>query len=211
MAERELTMSRRGGFTLIEVMLALSLFALLGAILYGALSLGQGATQKTQAAFEKNQHLRSVMDLLGSYIRSSYPLRAAPQDAAIFYQGGEQELSFVSAYSVALGGRGMARIHLQLDRGGSDGDGALTLAEELPAGTDEGGGGAYSHSFVLREGVAELHFAYLDAQPDKDEWAEKWDGQEKRTLPRAVRMTFRSAGGGESEWVFPIMMKVLAP
>lgn len=208
MAEREPTMSRRGGFTLIEVMLALSLFALLGAILYGALSLGQRATQKTQAAFEKNQHLRSVMDLLGSYIRSSYPLRPAPQDGAIFYQGDEQELSFVSAYSVALGGRGMARIHLQLNGGDSDGNGALTLTEELPASAE---GSAYSHSFVLREGVGELHFAYLDAQPDKDEWAEKWDGTEKRVLPRAVRMTFRSAGGGESEWVFPIMMKVLAP
>lgn len=83
-------LASRTGFTLIEVMLALSLFALLGVVLYAAMSLGQGAAKKTEAVFEKNQHLRSVMDLLGSYIRSSYPLRPAPQDASIYYQGEEK-------------------------------------------------------------------------------------------------------------------------
>lgn len=201
---------RQAGFTLIEVMLALSLFALLGVILYGAMSLGQGAAKKTEAVFEKNQHLRSVMDLLASYIRSSYPLRSTPQDAAIFYQGEEQELNFVSAYSVAMGGRGMAKISVRFDRDGESGSGALKLDEELPASAD-GGAGAYRNSFTLREGVADFRFAYLDPQLDKEDWAEKWDGKEKRVLPRAVRMSFRAEGGREIEWTFPVMMVVLAP
>jgi prepilin-type N-terminal cleavage/methylation domain-containing protein len=210
MARRHTKMFRHAGFTLIEVMLALSLFALLGAILYGAISIAQAAAQKSQASFEKSQQLRSAMDLLGTYIRSSYPLRPAQQDAAIFYQGEEQELSFVSAYSVAMGGRGMARIHVQLD-GGSDGGGALKLEEELPATMGDESAGGYRNSFVLGEGVSEFRFSYLDAQAEKDEWAVKWDGKEKRTLPRAVRLTFRAGGGAEVEWTFPVMMKVLAP
>ncbi len=202
--------SARAGFTLIEVMLALSLFALLGTILYGAMSLGQAASQKTQAVFEKNQHLRSVMDLLGSYIRSAYPFRPSLQDAGIFYQGDEEELSFVSAYSVSMGGRGMAKIHVRWNRD-SSGAGALKLEEELPASGDGETSGGYRNSFVLREGISEFHFSYLDSQPDKDQWAEKWDGKEKRMLPRAVRLTFRGAGGPEIQWVFPVMMMVLAP
>ncbi|MBM4264490.1 MAG: prepilin-type N-terminal cleavage/methylation domain-containing protein [Deltaproteobacteria bacterium] len=171
-------LASRTGFTLIEVMLALSLFALLGVVLYAAMSLGQGAAKKTEAVFEKNQHLRSVMDLLGSYIRSSYPLRPAPQDASIYYQGEEKELSFISAYSVAMGGRGMAKINLRFDREGEGPGGALTLEEELPANAD-GGAGAYRNSFTLREGVSDFRLAYLDPQLDKEDWAEKWDGKEK--------------------------------
>lgn len=200
----------RAGFTLIEVMLALSLFALLGAVLYGAMSLGQAAAKKTEAVFEKNQQLRSVMDLLASYIRSSYPLRPTPQDASVFYQGDEQELSFVSAYSVAMGGRGMAKISVRFDRDGEGQSGALKLEEELPASAD-GGAGAYRNSVVLRDGVSDFRFAYLDPQLDKEDWAEKWDGKEKRILPRAVRMSFRADGGREIEWTFPLMMVVLAP
>lgn len=200
----------RAGFTLLEVMLALSLFALLGAVLYGAMSVGQSAAKKTEAAFEKNQHLRSVMDLLASYVRSSYPLRPAPQDASIFYQGDEQELNFVSAYSVAMGGRGMAKVSLRFERDGESASGALKLEEELPASAD-GGAGAYRNSFVLREGVSDFRLAYLDPQLDKEDWAEKWDGKEKRVLPRAVRLSFRGDGGREIEWTFPVMMVVLAP
>jgi len=210
MAQRQQRILARAGFTLIEVMLAMSLFALLAAILYGAISLAQGAVQKSQASFEKSQHLRSVMDLLGSYVRSSFPFRPALQDAAIFYRGDEQELSFVSAYSVAMGGRGMARIHVQWDRG-SGGVGALKLEEELPVTADDESSSGYRNSFVLREGVSEFRFSYLDPQADKDEWAEKWDGKEKRVLPRAVRLTFRAEGGQEIQWVFPVMMTVLAP
>ena len=187
-------------------MLALALFALLGAVLYGAVSLGQGAARKTEASFENNQRLRSVMDLLASYIRSSYPFRPNLQDAAIFYQGDEQELNFVSAHSVAMGGRGIAKIHLAVEPE----TGMLKLEEALPVTSDEGAGG-YHNSFTLREGVSDFRFSYLDPQPDKGEWAEKWDGKEKRLLPRAVRMSFRVENGREIEWTFPIMMTVLAP
>jgi prepilin-type N-terminal cleavage/methylation domain-containing protein len=54
------------GFTLIEVVLALSIFALMGAILYGAFSLSHSAVEKSQASFERNQKLRSFTDLRGS-------------------------------------------------------------------------------------------------------------------------------------------------
>ena len=45
------------GFTLIEVVLALSIFALIGAVLYGAFSLSHSAVEKSQASYEDNQKL----------------------------------------------------------------------------------------------------------------------------------------------------------
>ena len=66
------------GFTLIEVVLALTIFALLGTILYGAFALSHNALAKSQISAERNQAQRATADLLGSYIRSAYPYRSSP-------------------------------------------------------------------------------------------------------------------------------------
>ena len=198
------------GFTLIEVVLALSIFALIGTILYGAFSLGNRALTKSQASFEKNQKLRSVGDLLGSYIRSSYPYRASAQDQTIFYEGEEDSLTFVSSFSLAMGGRGMAKIHIYRE-GEPTKDGILKLEEETPVRFDDTGEeGGQRNSVALQAGVDSFQLSYLDPQSEDEKWEERWDGQERGILPRAVRLTYRTKDGKESRWIIPIMMNVLA-
>ena len=198
------------GFTLVEVVLALTIFALMGAILYGAFSLGHKAVEKAQGVFEKNQELRSFGDLLGSYIRSAYAYRATPQDPAIYFDGEEGQMNFVSAYSLAMGGRGMAMIRISW-QGADDGKGALSLSEELPVRLgEEGGAGGQRNSVELREAVRELRFAYLDPQSGGELWEERWDATERKMLPRAVRLTYRTEAGKEVRWTFPIMVSLLA-
>jgi general secretion pathway protein J len=197
------------GFTLIEVLLALTIFSLMGTILYGAFSLGHSAVQKSQGAFEKNQKLRSLGDLLGSYIRSSHPYRASPQEPTIFFDGTEDRLTFVSAFSVGLGGRGMAKI--EISGGQEDESGTLMLTEETPVRMGEETAEAAQRSSIhLEEGVRELRFAYLDPEANEERWEEIWDGRERRALPRAVRLTYRTREGRAVRWVFPVMMSVLA-
>ena len=203
--------AKPSGFTLVEVMLALSLFALLGTILYGAIALGHGAVEKSRHSFEKNQELRSAVDLLGGYIRSSYPYRLSPQNPSFFYRGEETELNFISSFSLAMGGRGMANIRLFWQSQNGE-EGLLKLEEQVPVRlADENGGGGYNHGVVIRDRVSAFRLAYLDAQSEKEEWVERWDTTERKVLPRAVRLSFRTAADGEVEWVFPVMMSVLAP
>jgi prepilin-type N-terminal cleavage/methylation domain-containing protein len=207
---RPLRNSSNRGFTLVEVLLALTIFALMGTILYGAFALGQKAVEKTQASFEKNQQRRAFADLLGSYIRSSFPYRATPQDPAIYYQGEEQQLSFVSASSLALGGRGMAMIRISW-REGENGDGSLSLSEDLPVRLgEESAAGGQHNSVVLQEGIKQLRFAYLDPQSEGEEWEERWDASERKILPRAVRLSYQTGAGREVHWTFPIMISLLA-
>jgi prepilin-type N-terminal cleavage/methylation domain-containing protein len=200
----------RDAFTLIEVLLALSIFSLMGTILYGAFSLGHSAVEKSQGAFAKNQKLRSIGDLLGSYIRSSHPYRVSPQDPAIFFEGAQDSLTFVSGFSLAMGGRGMAKI--EISREGEDDDsGALRLTEETPVRVGEGAGeGAQRSGIRIEEGIRDLRFAYLDPEATEEKWEEIWGGQERRMLPRAVRLTYRTRDGKEVRWIFPVMMTVLA-
>lgn len=209
-ARQEVRPSAAAGFTLIEVVLALTIFALLGAILYGAFALGQRAVDKSQASAARTQKQRSVADLLGSYIRSAYPYRNSPQDQAVFFEGTSEALAFVSAYSHGLGGRGMAKITIHAD--GSDTKAALQLEEITPVrlDSDEGPTGQ-THRLTLEHEIEGIRIAYLDGDSDSETWEERWDGKERGSLPRAVRVTYRDAGGGEVRWVFPIMMRVLMP
>lgn len=199
------------GFTLIEVVLALTIFALLATILYGAFALSHSALAKSQAAAARSQIQRSTADLLGSYVRSAYPYRDSPQEQTIFFEGESDSLTFVSAYSHGMGGRGMARI--QLTTGAhDDGRTPLALQETTPVRVngDEIGGGQ-THRMVLQERVRDFRLAYLDPQGDEEIWQERWEGRERRMLPRAIRLSFVDEGGRDVRWIFPVMMVVLAP
>lgn len=199
------------GFTLIEVVLALSIFALLGTILYGAFSLSHSALAKSQASAERSQTQRSTADLLGSYIRSAYPYRQSPQDQTIFFEGESDRLVFVSAYSHGMGGRGMAKIQIAVDAG-EGARAALYLEEATPVrvGGEEPAASGQIQRVVMRPRIGDFRLAYLDPQGDEELWQERWDGREQRMLPRAVRLTFVDEGGREVRWIFPVMMVVLA-
>jgi general secretion pathway protein J len=207
------TRNAQNGFTLIEVLLALTIFALMGTILYGAFSLGHGAVEKSQKSFEKNQKLRAVDELLGSYIRSAFPYRSTPQNAPLLFTGESAELTFVSSFSLAMGGRGMAKVHLFWE-GDEKRGGALRLTEEAPVRVpDEEGNEGHEgviNGMVIREGVKEFRISYLDPQSEEEQWEERWDTAERNGLPRAVRLEYRTEGGRKAQWVFPLMMNLLA-
>lgn len=200
------------GFTLIEVVLALSIFALMGAILYGAFSLSHSAVEKSQASFERNQKLRSFTDLMGSYIRSAYPYRQSAQDTTVFFEGQEDQLAFVSSLSLAMGGRGMSKIRISWE-GAEDGAGPIQLEEEVPVRfnlSDDRDPGGLRNDALVHERVKELRFAYLDPKTEEEKWEERWDGSEKLALPRAVRLSYRNSQGKEVRWIFPVMISVLS-
>ena len=208
-----MTRNSQDGFTLIEVLLALTIFALMGTILYGAFSLGHGAVEKSQKSFETNQKLRAVDELLGSYIRSAFPYRSTPQTAPLLFTGESAELTFVSSFSLAMGGRGMAKVRLFWE-GDEKRGGTLRLEEETPVRVqDEEGNEGHEglrNGMVIREGVKEFRISYLDPQSEEEQWEERWDAGERNGLPRAVRLEYRTESGRKAQWVFPLMMNLLA-
>jgi len=203
--------ARAAGFTLIEVVLALTIFALIGGILYGAFSLSHSAVEKSQVNSTRNQKQRSIADLLGSYVRSTFPYRESPEEQTAFFEGNVESLTFVSAYSQGMGGRGMAKIQITKDED-DNGRAMVKLEETAPVRlSSESGGSGQTYSIVLQDNVKEFRLAYLDPQAEEETWEDRWDGRERRMLPRAVRFTYQDERGKEVRWIFPVMMTVLTP
>jgi prepilin-type N-terminal cleavage/methylation domain-containing protein len=199
------------GFTLIEVVLALTIFALMGGILYGAFSLGHGAVERSENHSTRNQKQRSVADLLASYIRSTYPYRESPQEQSAFFEGDSESFTLVSAYSQGMGGRGMAKIQITADED-DNGRTTVKLQETVPVRINsESAAPGLSHEIILYDNVRQFRLAYLDPQAEEESWEERWDARERRVLPRAVRFTYEDERGKEVRWTFPVMMMVLAP
>jgi hypothetical protein len=104
----------------------------------------------------------------------------------------------------------MAKIHIYREGEGSK-TGFLKLEEESPVRVDDADEeGGQRNNITLQEGVGSLQISYLDPQSADDNWEDSWDGQERRILPRAVRLIYRTQDGNEARWVFPVMMNVLA-
>ena len=156
--------------------------------------------------------MRSTADLLGNYIRSAHPYRRSPQEQAVFFEGESDSLTLISAYSHGMGGRGMAEVRIGHRKKGSTAARCSASKKTTPVrvGEEETSAGQV-HRVVLREGIRNFRLAYLDPQLDEESWEERWDGEERRMLPRAVRLSLRRRRRQEVRWIFPLMMVVLTP
>jgi hypothetical protein len=104
----------------------------------------------------------------------------------------------------------MATIHLSTEEDG-DHRVALKVEETAPVRISaEVGATGQSHGLLLQADMREVRFAYLDPQAEDEKWEDRWDGAERRMLPRAVGISFLNPNGEAVRWIFPVMMSVLA-
>ena len=201
----------QSGFTLIEVTIAITLLALIVVMLYGSFYLGERAMAKAQARSEQSQAVRTFEEFLAQYIHSAHPYRASARNPGVYFIGDDRSVEFISSLSVGLGGRGMAKVRVSSELAGNQGA-TVTLEEEMPVRVSEkdiGAGGGYRNSIVIAEGLRGFRIEYLDSESENESWVDEWDGQQRRKLPRAIRLVYRGDGGQEVRRVFPIIIGML--
>ncbi|MBN2337377.1 MAG: prepilin-type N-terminal cleavage/methylation domain-containing protein [Acidobacteria bacterium] len=202
------------GFTLLELIVALTLVALMAVALWAAFSISLRSWSTGTARIEAGQAHRYVLDTTRKQIASAYPLQAdatGTQPAApspVFY-GRSDGLLFVSLSSRRFfesPGLTLASYRAVPDDGGRvalvAGERRYTGGEVDPEAPPEGS--------ALFDGLAECVFEYFDPgqEPGEARWVPEWDGSASGTLPAAVRLTLVSpdagSGGFGRQMVIPI-------
>jgi len=193
-------MKARAGFTLLEVVLALTALALVAAICYGAFHLGIRAVERGEVAVVTAQRLRVASDLLIRQVKSAVPYPARNRDDEVYpyFMGTATSMTFVTAAGQE-GGGGLARVVYQV----VDDPPRLLMAESQFFSPDSLGRAPVERSdrrtSVLLDGFRSLKFEYLMNDGADTEWHTEWNGLEDEMLPAAVRVLVDGLPGLEVE------------
>jgi general secretion pathway protein J len=177
------------GFTLIEILLAVSTLAVVVLMATGALRVGLRAWESGQRRVDRQQEGRALVELISDALAGASPyqgrLDISPERVVLF-EGEPDEIRFVTnAPPLMLDAPAVPFHAVVLGRKGQD---ALRLVERLVPSDEPFTPGLER---VLSRSVTRFTLAYRD---ESGAWQERWNAREAGGLPTAVRLELAIAG-----------------
>jgi general secretion pathway protein J len=182
------------GFTLLEVLGALALLALLLLGVYSGVRTATQSVRSGEAAISRQDEVRSAQQFLRSELAQAraVPIEKTSNGDPIYFSGDEHELRFVASLPGYLGKLGPQLQQLKLvpnGKGGSRLEASFALmppdgSAPRPLGEPE----------VLVDDIREGSFSYRapDTQQAKGDWRKHWD--DSRAMPRIVQIDLKLDG-----------------
>lgn len=188
---REAERLRERGFTLLELTIALTLLALLSAVLFGSLRLAGRSTDSGEAKVEAAASMRLTQDFLRTNLEAQHPLRMRKiLEWPLLFRGTRNELRYTSDLPPRVAGGGIWFYRLAVRSGETRSP--LALERVVPdLAADAPPEFANAESSILAEGIAELTLGYYgfdtDAAPNvAPSWRDHWDNAQD--LPLMIRI-----------------------
>jgi len=199
----------QAGVTLMELLIAVTLFSMISVGLLYAMRIGLNSYGKTQSHLMDNRRVVGAQRILEEEIEGMIPI-VAPCNAGSdgsggargpFFQGEPQTMRLVSAFSLQEGWRGQPQI-LELFVIPADNGGVRLVVNEIPYVHPIQAGRLCTdpvhylpvspgpQSFVLADKLAFCRFSYLnppEAPTQRPAWQPAFNGK-GRTWPLAVRI-----------------------
>jgi prepilin-type N-terminal cleavage/methylation domain-containing protein len=191
------------GFTLLELMLAMSILVVLLALALGGLRAALLPWERGQDRADAQQQVRSLTRMLGRAIEAANPYRApVTQETppALLFAGGPAGLSLVTADPPFPLPSPIAFTAVSIGIG-EDPAGLVIRQKALP---NHDPFEAVTPS-LTDASVRELTFRYLR---DGGGWEERWDAQSEGTLPRAVQVTVVTERDGRRTALPPLTIPI---
>lgn len=170
------------GFTLIEVILAVSILAVVVLLATTALRVGLRAWEAGQRRADIQQENRALVELMSETLAGAFPYQGRlgeNPDRVVLFQGEPGEVRFVTTAPPLALETTDAPFHAVVL--GLNGEDALRLVERLVPTDDPFTPGSER---VLSRSITHFSLSYRD---ESGEWQDKWDGREAGGLPTAIR------------------------
>ena len=208
------------GFTLLEVMVTMTILGLIVLTISAAFRAGLSAWERGESTRDSYQKLRTVSQLVCQQIKSSVPYKIKTQKAEgdyLGFEGDRRSLKLISALPIkARQPQGFVHAIYEFVEGGNEG-GRLVYYEQrvlnknfFEEKPDEESG------VTLLEGISSVQFEYLKAEDAEktrsEEWLEEWSAKEEKELPKSVRIkiTLKEKENGKAEVPLTLLANIPA-
>jgi len=184
------------GFTLVEVLVALALFGLLAALLFGNVRFGLRAWQAGSGRNELLARSAASQDLLRRLIGNAYPMSVGTvgTDPLIDFEGAKDGLSFLADAPIVTGGAGRFRFRLLQEQHHDQTDFVVSSTPEL-ASQDT----SMTTKSLLLTDIDHVEFAYSDGRAKGEAaWNQTW--AKRSELPKLVRVRIAFRSGDTRLW-----------
>lgn len=215
---RNLPKINASAFTLLEVMVTLTILGIVVLVTFGVFRMGLSAWEKGESNREGTQTMRIASDRISQQMKSLMPYRVKTEKAEgnfLVFEGHARSVKFISTLSLKTGKpSGFIYVMYEFQEGGTSGGRLLQyegrvvnknfMDEEPPENA----------KVSLFEDLADVRLEYYRAaNPDKNQeeaWLSEWIAKEEKELPKAMRMTlqFRNKEGGAEE---PVILLASIP
>ncbi|MEO8101068.1 MAG: prepilin-type N-terminal cleavage/methylation domain-containing protein [Betaproteobacteria bacterium] len=192
------------GFTLLEMLVGLTLLGILLILIYSALNIGLRAWDTGDQRASEASHLRIVQSFMRRELGQVFPVRwRGIPESRIAFEGAKKELRFVTALnlgaSVKEGGLQWGHLYLADDTGpdGARRQSLFLRREAFDLQAKDWSGLETAKPTRLIEGVKSIEIAYFGAENDTTDpkWADEWTHPQR--MPLLVRISVKTDLGRE--------------
>ena len=186
------------GFTLLELIIALVLMALLSAVLFGSVRLAGRSTEGGEAKANAAASMRLAQQFLRTNLEAQHPLRMRKiVDWPLLFTGASDELRYAARLPARVAGGGIWYYRLAIRS--EDARSPLVLERMIPdlsaAALPEF---VNADRSVLAEGIASLRIGYFGRDADAaanvaPSWHDQWNDTQR--LPMLIRIDVTPKAG----------------
>jgi general secretion pathway protein J len=183
--------ARAGGFTLLELVIALMLLALMAGVLYGALGFAGRSWEGGEAKAEATAGMRLSHGFLRTQLEAQHPLRMRKiPDYPLLFTGTREELRFAAPLPARITGGGIWYYRVLVK---SENEQSRLVLERVLPDVDAAALPEFDKTerSILADDIKELRIGYfgydaLAARTTAPTWRERWDDPNR--LPLLIRL-----------------------